>query len=283
MAQSLPSGVGWTALLVARARTNESRRADRLFEDPLAKAFVAAGGQALAEAGLPGGRQEEVNRWREDSVALRTRFLDGVVTSALMAGCRQVALVAAGLDTRAFRLDWPAGVRLFELDMADVFEFKERVLQEHDAEARCERHIVAADLRDAGWPDALRAAGFTPDQPAVWLVEGLLMYLAEEDRDGLMRKIAELAAPDSWLGLDHRPGFFAVPQLPGTSAGHLPPEKVDDPSLTNPAGWLAGHGWRAQVHQAAELFQAGNRPLPPSLQPAASGAPLSWLASAVRV
>src|SRR5579884_2771734 len=170
----LPAGIGWTALLVARARANESRRPDRLFDDPLAAAFVKAGGEVLARAeqSLPGG--DDVNRWREDSVALRTSFLDGVLVSACEAGCRQVVLLAAGLDARAFRLDWPPGTRLYELEMPDVLSFKERVLADAGAKPRCERIVVPADLRDAAWPARLQAAGFDARQPTAWIAEGLL-------------------------------------------------------------------------------------------------------------
>jgi methyltransferase (TIGR00027 family) len=187
------------------------------------------------------------------------------------------------LDARAFRLDWPAGVRLFELDMPDVFDFKERVLRARGAHARCERIVVRTDLRDPGWPAALEAAGFRPAEATAWVVEGLLMYLTEEERDRLLAAIGELSATGSRLGLDHRPGFFAPPTLPGGEAVHVPAESVHDLSLKQPASWLEGHGWRAEVHKAADLFRAHNRPLPPSLEADAPGAPLAWLASAVRL
>lgn len=280
----LPAGIGWTALLVARARANESRRPDRLFEDPLADAFVKAGGAALAaaEQSLPAGDQQDVNRWREDSVAVRTSFLDGVATRASEAGCRQAVILAAGLDTRAFRLSWPAEVRVFELDMPDVLAFKERVLEEAAASPRCERIPVTADLREPDWPKRLRAAGFQAQRPSLWLIEGLLMYLAEEERNRLFDAVARLVSPDSRLGLDHRRGFFAVPTLPGTQLDHLPAEQVTDASLTEPQAWLARHGWEADIYQAADLFRQYGRPLPPPLRPQVEGAAPSWLASARR-
>jgi methyltransferase (TIGR00027 family) len=228
----LPAGIGWTALLVARARANESRRPDRLFDDPLAPAFVAAGGRALAaaEQSLPGGNQEEVNRWREDSVALRTWFFDGLLMKACAAGCRQIALLGAGLDARAFRLAWPSGVRLFELDMADVLAFKERVVAKEAATPRCERVPVAVDLRDPAWPDRLREAGLERDQSTAWLLEGLLMYLAESERDRLLDSLGQLASAGSWVGLDHAPGFFAVPNLRGAQLSQRAADQIRDPS-----------------------------------------------------
>jgi methyltransferase (TIGR00027 family) len=280
----LPAGIGWTALLVARARANESRRPDRLFEDPLAEAFVKAGGEALAaaEQSLPGGDQQDVNRWREDSVAVRTSFLDTVLTRASEAGCRQAVILAAGLDTRAFRLSWPAESHVFEVDVPDVLAFKQQVLEEAAASPRCERALVAADLREPDWPERLREAGFQAERPSAWLIEGLLMYLAEEDRNRLLESVARLASPDSRLGLDHRSGFFAVPTLPGTQLGQIPENRVTDASLTEPQAWLARHGWDADVYHPADVFEQYGRPLPPPLRPEVEGAARSWLASARR-
>ncbi|HEY2427576.1 MAG TPA: SAM-dependent methyltransferase, partial [Acidimicrobiales bacterium] len=110
----LPAGVGRTAIGVAALRAAESERSDRLFADPYAARFVAA-----AEW-VPGATSPALAVW----VAIRTRFLDELVLDATSGKCRQVVLLGAGLDTRAFRLDWPAGVRVFEVDVPDVLDFK---------------------------------------------------------------------------------------------------------------------------------------------------------------
>ena len=118
-AEPLP-GLGLTAILVTGARATESARPDRLFEDPFARAFVEAAGAAsptIAEALAQGSPDEAVNQARRDSIAVRTRFCDDYLLAAARSGCRQVVLLAAGLDARAFRLPWPEGVRLWELDM----------------------------------------------------------------------------------------------------------------------------------------------------------------------
>jgi hypothetical protein len=168
--------VGRTAVWVAGLRAVEGERADRLFEDRFAAAFVSAagGGVAAATAGVPPGASE--------FLAIRTRFFDDQARAACTAGIRQVVLLAAGLDCRAFRLDWPAGVRVFELDLPDVFAFKVPVLAAAGARPRCARVAVAADLR-AEWTGAL-TAGFDPGAATGWLAEGLLPYLAARTSTG---------------------------------------------------------------------------------------------------
>jgi methyltransferase (TIGR00027 family) len=112
-----------------------------------------------------------------------------------------VVLVAAGLDTRAYRLDWPTDLRLFELDLPEVLAFKQRVLADRDARPTCERTALGVDLR-TDWPAALRTAGFRPELPTAWLVEGLLVYLDAEQADTLIGRVAALSAPGSQLACE---------------------------------------------------------------------------------
>jgi methyltransferase (TIGR00027 family) len=282
-------GLGLTAILVAAARATESSRPDRLFDDPLAEAFVAAASAASPKIALAlkGSPDEAVNQARRDSVAVRTRFCDDYLLMAARAGCRQIVLLAAGLDARAFRLPWPEGVRLWEIDMPDVFAFKERVIASRGATPACERRIIAADLRE-DWPHELTGAGFDPAQPAAWLVEGLLMYLDERERDLLMNRVGSISSARSRIAMDHRGGFFAPP--PVTSADDPTGEKTaarfaslataaaSDPSLTDPEAWFSGHGWRADVLNPADVFARYGRPVP-----GAAGAARSWMAKAERV
>ncbi len=176
-AESVPQGVGRTAIGVAHVRAEESRRPDRLFHDPYAEAFVAAAPNTLP---TEHEASHDLAAWGAEwavHATIRTRFFDDYLLAAGAAGCRQVVLLAAGLDTRALRLDWPEGTRVFELDLPDMLTFKERVLADHPsrpAPAPCERTTVAVDLR-ADWPAALTGAGFDPSQPTAWLAEGLLI------------------------------------------------------------------------------------------------------------
>ncbi|HEY4085118.1 MAG TPA: SAM-dependent methyltransferase [Bryobacteraceae bacterium] len=283
-------GLGLTALLVANARATESARQDRLFDDPFARRFVEAASAAspkIAQA-LAGSPDEAVNQARRDSVAVRTRFCDDYLLAAARSGCRQIVLLAAGLDGRAFRLPWPEGLRLYEIDMPGVFAFKEQVIANHSAVPTCERTIIPADLRE-DWPPMLIDAGFVPGEPTGWLVEGLLVYLDEGERDLLMNRVGTLSIPGSRIALDHRGGFFSPPPI--TSADDPSGDKAaarfaalaaaaaSDPSLTDPEAWFGGHGWRAKILDPAIVFARYGRQVP---QLPSAGATRSWMATAER-
>jgi methyltransferase (TIGR00027 family) len=293
-ADALP-GLALTAILVAGARAAESARPDRLFDDPFARAFVDAASAAsptIAQAVAQGAPSEAVNQARRDSVAVRTRFCDDYLLAATRSGCRQVVLLAAGLDARAFRLPWPEGVRLWELDMPEVFAFKERVLADLDATPRCPRTVVPADLRE-DWPHMLTDAGVNPGHPTAWLIEGLLMYLDEGERNLLLDRVGGLSGVGSRVALDHRPGFFSPPVVTSaddTSGARaaarfaaLAAAAPSDRSLTMPQEWLESHGWRATVEDPAAIFARHGRPVPPQLLPAAADAPRGWMATGERI
>jgi methyltransferase (TIGR00027 family) len=269
----LPDSVGQTALGVARDRAAEAERPDRLFEDPLAAAFVRAGAEAGFAAPAATGENFDVRAQRSAYVAVRTRFFDDALMAAAEAGIRQVVLLAAGLDARAFRLAWPPGTRLFELDQPEMFAFKERVLAEVGAVPRCDRQILGIDLRE-DWPVALLALGFDTARPSVWLLEGLLMYLSEPQRDGLLARIGELSAAGSQLALEP-PGWTVPPELAAEVArGVLDPatiararalqrEAATEMSVADPEAWLRGMGWEPRVYDVAERFHAyGRGPVP---------------------
>jgi methyltransferase (TIGR00027 family) len=184
-------GVEKTALGVAMVRARESHRDDRLFDDPYAQAFVDAAPGAFPEE--PKTPEELAALGPMASLGavfyvhgvIRTRFFDDYLTAATAAGCSQVVLLAAGLDTRAFRLPWPQRTRVFEVDLPDVLAFKDSVLATQGAVPRCERTTVPADLR-ADWTAALTEAGFDRTSPAGWLAEGLLIYLSAAEAERLL-------------------------------------------------------------------------------------------------
>ena len=172
---SLPP-VSTTAVGVAAIRAAEAGRSDALFADPLANAFVRAAGSSWRPTTGP-AQDERITRvilW----VRVRTRFLDDLLLDACANGCRQIVTLGAGLDARAFRLDLPAGARLFELDLSEILEFKQRVVGSERHEAACERIVVPTDLT-GDWARDLSDAGFDATRPTAWLAEGLLVYLTK--------------------------------------------------------------------------------------------------------
>jgi methyltransferase (TIGR00027 family) len=264
--QEALAGVGKTALGVAYVRAQESRRPDRLFNDPYAQVFVDAAPRffpatrADAERASPG--MVSLGAAFGWHVIIRTRFFDDYLISACANGCRQVVLLAAGLDTRAFRLDWPAGTRLFEVDLPNVMDFKERLLSSRSAQPRCQRTVVATDLRQA-WPQRLAAVGFDPGAATAWLAEGLLIYLSADEGARLLADITTLSGADSQLAFEHgnivQSTVFgqarALPQMREYTTlwkGGLGPQAH---------GWLVGHGWRVRLHDAAALAESYHRPV----------------------
>lgn len=263
-----PRGVGRTAIGVAYVRAGESRRADALFHDPYAQWFVDA------TAWTPPESREVVNErygefWQRviEGAVVRTRFLDDYVLAAARAGCAQVVIPGAGLDSRAYRLAWPAGVRLFEVDTADVLGFKNDVLDGRGARPACARVPVPCDLRD-DWPAALADAGLRPGEPVAWIIEGLLIYLTEEENDQMMRRVAALSAPGSRLGLTLSGFRDGLPEGGGPRTGDDPLAhgrgamalwRSEGPE--DPVAWLDAYGWDATVHATAERAAAYGRPL----------------------
>ena len=198
------SSVGLTALGVAAARAVENDRPDALVRDPMAARFVAAA--ADAPTAMPTGRAApgaDTPMWRTmaDFLGVRSRFLDDVVSGAVGSGIDQVVLLAAGLDVRAQRLDGLEGCSVYEVDQPTVLAFKDEVLDEAGAVARCDRVEVATDLRD-DWAGALAAAGHDAGRPTVWLAEGLLPYLPAAAEAQLFATISALSAPGSRVGVE---------------------------------------------------------------------------------
>lgn len=265
-ARGVRTGVGKTALGMAMVRAGESARDDRLFDDPYAQRFLDAAPGAFAERAVSdsGGTGPVAALGAMFAVhgVLRTRFFDDHLLAAA-AECPQVALLAAGLDSRALRLPWPRAVRVFELDLPEVFAFKEPVLRGCGAAPACERTIVPADLRGS-WTDALVAAGFDPGVPTAWLAEGLMIYLTPDEAARLLTAVGDLSAPGGRLAFEH--GGIADSALLAR-AGDMPAMRQYAALWKgglgeDAAGWLGRHGWRARTHDRAELAAAYGRPVP---------------------
>ena len=278
----LASSVGVTATMVAAARAVASRDDRPLMDDPYAEPLVRAVGVDLLTRLATGevnandlndvhdgatGSAGAMSRMA-DNMAVRTKFFDEFFLDATNAGIKQAVILASGLDARAYRLQWPAGTVVYEVDQPQVIEFKSRTLADLGAAPTAERRVVAIDLRE-DWPAALRAAGFDPSQPTAWSAEGLLGYLPPDAQDRLLDTITELSAPGSRLATESAPN----PE-PGDE------EKMKERMQTISERWrahgfdldmaglvyfgerneaapyLSGHGWQLTSASIRELFDA---------------------------
>lgn len=225
--------VSQTARWTAAARARESSRPDRLFDDPWAARLAASGGFVFLDLTSPDGHNPYI--------AVRTRWLDDALASAH----RQVVLVAAGLDTRAWRLDWPPGTVVVELDRDEVFREKARVLG--GVAPRCVRREVAVEL-DGAWEPALLAAGFDPTAPTTWVVEGLLVYLDESSAPALLGRLAALSAAGSVVQFDLPARSFLAHPLSAPVRARL--AELGAPwryGTSDPEGLATGAGWAHPV------------------------------------
>ncbi|WP_328315765.1 class I SAM-dependent methyltransferase [Streptomyces sp. NBC_00388] len=272
--EGVAGGVGLTALLVAAARAIETHRPDSLARDVYAEHFVLA---APACAGWP-VRMEQVADGDENPLwgrfaryfGLRTRVLDDfLLQSVLTGGARQVVLLGAGLDTRAFRLDWPPGCVIFEIDRDGVLAFKRDVLDEQAATPNAARVPVPVDLR-ADWVGALADAGFDTGAPSVWLAEGLLFYLPPAAETYLIDAVDRLTTGGSALAfevkldkdlLEYRdsPLYTSTTRQIGIDLLGL----FDRAPRPDSAGDLAGKGWSTSVRTPFDFTRRhGRGPLP---------------------
>lgn len=295
----ITEGVGATALGVAAARAAETERANPLIRDPFARVFLDAAGEGLwtwfaapelpeeiveAEPDLPLRMQSMLNY-----MASRTAFFDRVFIDAANAGVRQAVILAAGLDSRAWRLPWPDGMTVYELDQPKVLEFKSSTLTEHGAQPAAGLVNVAVDLRQ-DWPKALQEAGFDPSAPSVWSAEGLIPFLPAAAQDLLFERVHALSAAGSRIAVEAPgPGFNdsetytrqreQMQRVRELAAGMGEQRDIPDvqdlwyfEDRADVGDWLREHGWEVSVVPADKLMTAYGRPpvevedsAPPSL------------------
>ncbi|MGH3757441.1 SAM-dependent methyltransferase [Actinophytocola sp.] len=204
---TVADAVGATSLMTAAIRADESTLPDRMFDDPYAGHFAGEAGramlgeldladQATEQGGVPGGAATR------GFIALRTRFIDGALHALRTEDAgRQVVMVAAGMDARAYRHPWLSGAAVYELDQPGVLAYKQSVIDRLGLTPHARRRPVPADLT-GNWVPALRAAGFELDRPSVWVAEGLMYYLPGDAVRALLTTIATLSTPDSRLLVD---------------------------------------------------------------------------------
>lgn len=218
----ITQSVGSTALGVAAARAAETESENPLIRDPFARVFLdAVGGgmwslyadpKLLAQASEIDPQVQARAQMLVDFMATRTAFFDEFFLQAVDSGVRQVVILAAGLDARAWRLPWPDGTVVYELDQPKVLEFKTATLERHGATPTAQLVNVPIDLRQ-DWPKALQEAGFDPRRPSAWSAEGLVRYLPAQAQDLLFERIDSLSAPGSWLASNVPGEGFIDPDL----------------------------------------------------------------------
>jgi methyltransferase (TIGR00027 family) len=266
----LASSVGATATMVAAGRAVASRDPRGLINDPFAAPLVRAVGIefftkiADGELDMSDLDPESAPRVQAniDEMAVRTKFFDDYFEAATAGGIRQAVILASGLDSRAYRLAWPDGTVVYEIDQPEVIEFKTRTLEDIGAAPTAQRRTVPIDLRE-DWPAALRAAGFDAGAPTAWCAEGLLIYLPPEAQDRLFDDIDALSVPGSAVATEFVPGmrdFDPEKARAATAEFRRQGLDIDMPSLIyhgereSAAEYLTAKGWRMDSTPRSELF-----------------------------
>jgi methyltransferase (TIGR00027 family) len=276
------SGVGLTSRWVAANRALETEYKEPLYRDPFARALAAeAGFDVLYGMRAASGMGSFMGP--DPYLTIRTRFFDDHLLGAVRdGGIDQVVILAAGMDARALRLDWPAGTRVFEIDRDDVFTHKESVLTRLGARATSDRRVVRQDLAES-WTPALVAAGFDPSRKAAFLAEGLLYYLDESAVTSLFDALGTIAATGSWIGVDVMSlEVFTTPYM-GTYLKKL--EELGCPwkfAMPDPEAYMAKRGWNATYVFPGEPEANYGRWVMPVIPRAMTGLPRTYLIRGTR-
>jgi methyltransferase (TIGR00027 family) len=289
----ITESVGATALGVASARASETESDNPLIRDPFARVFLDAVGDGVwnwysgpqlppelveAEPELPLQMQAMVGY-----MASRTAFFDTFFLDATRAGVSQAVILAAGLDARSWRLPWPDGTTVYELDQPRVLDFKATTLREHGAEPACHRVAVPVDLRH-DWPTALQEAGFDASAPSVWSAEGLMPYLPAAAQNLLFDRIQGLTVAGSRVAVEALGSEFADPELRAKRRARMDRIRAfmaqADPQREIPrtdelwyfeeredvGHWFGRHGWDVSVTPAAQLMAGYGRKAPQEVE-----------------
>jgi methyltransferase (TIGR00027 family) len=284
----ITESVGSTALGVAAARAAETASDNPLIQDPFAQVFLDAAGPGMwsltsdpkLSAALT-DLEPDVGAHRQvmvDFMAVRTKWFDELFLDAVASGIRQVVILASGLDSRSWRLSWPDGTTVYELDQQKVLEFKSGTLARYGAQPTARLVSVAVDLRE-DWPKALQEAGFDASAPTMWSAEGLLRYLPAAAQDLLFERIDSLSAPGSRLATNGPSKNAVNPELLASqreqstrfraaAAEVLGAEIPNVEELWYPeqrteiVDWLGAHGWDATAIGMADLLARHGRGIP---------------------
>lgn len=278
----IATSVGATAVMVAMARAAETSSDHPLIRDEYAQPLVST--PALTEV-----RERIASLWRAadepvdaaaglvsmdfqqmiDYQAVRTHFFDEYFAAAVKAGIRQVVILASGLDSRAYRLNWPAGTVVYEIDLPAVLDYKSTTLDALGAAPAATRREVAVDLRE-DWPAALRGAGFDPGVRSAWLAEGLLPFLPGAAQEAMFDAINGLSAAGSRIAVE----VFGVDEASRAEVEERWRKRraereqrgedvlfdpldlwYDDADRPDCAEWFAAHGWTTRSVDSRDEFE----------------------------
>ena len=270
----LASSVGATATMVAAQRALAHR--EKLIDDPYAEQLVRAVGVDLFTRMLDGDLDfTDVDpaftaRRAAEGMAVRTRFFDEVFLDGAAAGVRQAVILAAGLDARGYRLPWPDGTVVYEVDQPEVIQFKTTTLSGLGAAPTATHRTVSIDLRE-DWPKALKNNGFDLSQPTSWSAEGLLIYLPTEAQDKLFDNITDLSAPGSRLATEHVPDLQAFTdersqqfrdRLRQLGSDIEMADLVYQGERSHPVSYLQERGWNVTALPMREAYAANGFEFP---------------------
>jgi methyltransferase (TIGR00027 family) len=263
----LATGVGVTATFGAVARAVATKKG--LMKDAFAEPLVNAAGvdhfirMIDNERISADDREDPVTTGLIDILAAHTRFLDEFLADAGREGIRQVVILASGLDTRPYRLWWPQGTTLYEIDRPQVLDFKSEVLHGLGAALTANRRAVGVDLWQ-DWLAALRRVGFDAAQPTVWIAEQLLVgYLPPDTQNRLLQDVTAVSATGSRFAADHMPAWTAShleggrPFVEGWRQHGLdvdPARMTYSGEYSHVPEYLASHGWETAERNVVELL-----------------------------
>ncbi|TDZ82212.1 putative S-adenosyl-L-methionine-dependent methyltransferase [Mycobacteroides salmoniphilum] len=268
-------------LTIAALRVLEARRANPLLFDEHARTILEAVGDPHTLALLDAGLREEPSTVNELRTSLLTnyaaamcRYYDESLLACVENGTRQVVVLAGGLDTRAYRLSWPAGTVVYEVDYAEVLTLKMKALDNAGAEPLTTQRMVLCGLGDQ-WQAELTLAGFDPDAPTAWLAESVICNLPGGSQDTMFERIIEMSAPGSTISTDNDAvapsgrawGNVVDAILPDALRGADYSALAHYDERTPPGDWLSGHGWLTRTRTTRELAQRYGRPFGDALTP----------------
>jgi len=264
--------VAATALLVAAMRAEESVRDDALFCDPFADRLAGDDGRRLLAESRAQTKQPSA------PIVVRTRLYDEALLRAH--GLSQAVILAAGMDARCYRLPWPDGVCVFEVDQPRVIAIKDERLA--GEQPRCRRVAVGVDLAD-DWSKTLVSQGFNSVKPTLWLIEGLLQYLQAHDVERLFARVDALSAPGSVLLYDVVGTALLAAPFSADTLAYM--EKLGAPwvfSSDTPAALAESRGWTASVTDMAVPGHKWKRWEHPPIPADVPNAPRGYFVEAIK-